>query len=264
MKISFVILSWNSCKHLEICLNSIVEMNKGQDYKYEIFVVDNGSNDGSVELLREYEANHSGIVKPILLDHNTGTTYSRNLALKKCQGDYVVILDSDVRLHDNTMQVLISKIQEHSDVGMVVPKLLYGSGRLQKSTDQFPTLMRKIVRLFLLKKIEDKEANLETSLKDIEVDYAISAFWVIPKAVIKEVGLLDENIFYAPEDVDYCLRIWKSGYRILYSPEAVATHDAQEISRGFKMNKAKIEHIKGLIYYFWKHKYIFTKPEMHT
>jgi GT2 family glycosyltransferase len=259
MEFSFVILSWNSLGHLEKCLNSIACV-LGDSCDYEVFVVDNGSQDGSIELLNVCEAQEGSKVKPIYLDHNTGTTYSRNLALKKCVGKYVVVLDSDVELHDNTLDVLVAQFKTQTNVGMVVPRLLYGSGRLQKSTDVFPTLARKIVRFLWLKKIEAQEAQEAFSTKVSDVDYAISAFWVIPKVVIDQVGLLDEKIFYAPEDVDYCLRIWKQGFRILYVPESVATHDAQEISRGFKLNKAKIEHIKGLIYYFIKHKYLFKKP----
>jgi len=259
MEFSFVILSWNSREHLEKCLNSIVRV-LGDSCAYEVFVVDNGSQDGSVELLQSRSEPANSQIKPIYLNHNTGTTYSRNLALKECQGKYVVVLDSDVELHENTLKNLVSEIECRNDVGMVVPKLLYGSGRLQKSTDVFPTLARKIVRFLWLKKIEEQEAQEVSSTEVSDVDYAISAFWVIPKTVIDQVGLLDEKIFYAPEDVDYCLRIWKQGFRILYVPESVATHDAQEISRGFKLNKAKIEHIKGLIYYFLKHRYLFRKP----
>ena len=72
--------------------------------------------------------------------------------------------------------------------------------------------------------------------------------------------MLLEKIFYAPEDVDYCLRIWKNGLGILFVPAITVIHNAQEISRGFKLNKATIEHIKGLGYLFWKHRYFLKKP----
>jgi GT2 family glycosyltransferase len=82
----------------------------------------------------------------------------------------------------------------------------------------------------------------------------------LKKEVLKNVGLLDENIFYAPEDVDYCLRIWLAGYKVVYNSEVSAIHHAQEISRGLKINRATINHIKGLAYYFKKHKYILKCP----
>ena len=142
---------------------------------------------------------------------------------------------------------------------MVVPKLVYGNGNFQKSTDDFPTIFTKFRRYFFLKKIEQDEGKLSISGNQ-SVDYAISAFWLLKKEVIANVGLLDENIFYAPEDVDYCLRIWKAGYKIVYVPSCQVVHDAQEISRGLRINKAFWEHLKGLFYYFNKHGYWLKKP----
>ena len=264
MDLSFVILSWNSKDHLECCLASIEKQLPDHDWQYEIFVVDNGSTDGSAQWLKEQEKHKPNVVKPIYLDHNTGTTYSRNRALKLCKGEYIIVLDSDVELHSETIPALKTVIESEDGVGMVVPKLLYGSGQLQKSTDEFPTLIRKLERLFFLKSIEDREAAAVPVNDNVYVDYAISAFWMFSKQVLDEVGLLDEKIFYAPEDVDYCIRVWKSGFKILYVPREVATHHAQEISRGFKLNKAKIEHVKGLIYYFIKHRYFLRKPSLSS
>lgn len=260
MDISFVILTWNSSQHIINCLNSITDSMRTSTYTYEVFVIDNGSTDDSVRLINEYDAQHKGILIPILLDHNTGTTYSRNLAITQASGKYIVVLDSDVQLNDNTLDVLVLTLEGDDKVGLVAPKLVYGNGLLQKSYDQFPTVWRKLYRYLFLKTIEKNEREELEEDAPIEIDYAISAFWLIRKDVIDNVGLLDENIFYAPEDVDYCLRIWQHGYKILYVPNVYAIHHAQEISRGFRINKALIEHVKGLIYYFGKHRYLFRKP----
>ena len=260
MDISFVILTWNSSQHILNCLNSIAISMQRSPFTYEVFIIDNGSTDDSVALINEYKGHHKGILKPIFLDHNTGTTYSRNLAIKQASGKYVVVLDSDVQLNDETLGELVATIEGDDQVGLVAPKLVYGNGLLQKSSDQFPTVWRKLYRYLFLKSIEQNEREVPVEVAPIEIDYAISAFWLIRKEVIENVGLLDENIFYAPEDVDYCLRIWQHGYKILYVPKVYAIHHAQEISRGFRINKATIEHIKGLIYYFGKHRYFFRKP----
>ncbi len=260
MDLSFVILTWNSDGHIQKCINSIHSSLSDSDYTYEIFVVDNGSTDNTVRFLNESSKKHGNIIKPILLDSNTGTTYPRNLAIKKATGEYLVVLDSDVIVGNGSIDLLILQIGSDKSIGMAVPKLVYGSGTLQKSTDVFPTVWRKLYRYFFLKYIENSEASTETNGAIRNVDYAISAFWLIKREVVQEVGLLDENIFYAPEDVDYCLRIWKKGYKIVYVPGACSIHNAQEISRGFKLNKAMIEHVKGLLYFFNKHKYIFRKP----
>ena len=92
----------------------------------------------------------------------------------------------------------------------------------------------------------------------IDVDYAISAFWLFRGDLIEKVGVLDENIFYSPEDVDYCIRIKKQGYRIVYDPSVHIVHDAQEISRK-KLNKFFFSHLKGLFYLFKKHHYGIIK-----
>lgn len=260
MDISFIILTWNSSQHILNCLNSITASMQHSPFTYEVFIIDNGSTDDSVKLINEYEAHHKDILKPIFLNQNTGTTYSRNLAIAKASGKYVVVLDSDVQLNDETLGELVATLEEDDQVGLVAPRLVYGNGLLQKSFDQFPTVWRKLYRYLFLKSIEQNERKVPVEDASVEIDYAISAFWLIRKEVIENVGLLDENIFYAPEDVDYCLRIWQHGYKILYVPKVYAIHHAQEISRGFRINKATIEHIKGLIYYFGKHRYFFRKP----
>jgi GT2 family glycosyltransferase len=259
MDISLVILSWNSKHHLSYSIPSLINSLNSSGLVYEIFIVDNGSTDGSGEYLSDLQTNNEKTIFPIFLNHNSGTTYSRNIAIKKAKGSYIAILDSDVEVSAGIFEHLIKNLQNDNGVGLIAPKLLYPNGLLQKSTDVFPTIGRKIMRFFFLRWIEKQEKE---PVELCEVDYAISAFWLIPKNVFENVGLLDEAIFYAPEDVDYCLRIRKKGFKIVYEPKVSAVHNAQEISRGFKMNKALIEHIKGLFYYFWKHKYFLRQPKV--
>lgn len=261
IQISIVILSWNSKSHLKCCLPSILNALDKWKLTCEIYIVDNGSTDGSTGILKKYEKTYEGIIKPIYLESNTGTTYSRNLALKQASGKYIVVMDSDVELNDNVFERLIQVLESNNNVGMVAPRLVYRDGSLQKSTDSFPTFWRKISRYLFLKQIENRE-NKRPEMENIrKVDYAISAFWLFRKEVLDQVGFLDENIFYAPEDVDYCLRIWKKGYEVLYVPDVSATHHAQETSRNFKINKSMFHHIKGLFYFFRKHNYIFCRPK---
>ncbi len=259
MKLSVIILTWNSEQHIKSCLASLLDELDSEIKSYEIFIVDNGSSDGSRGVIEDFANNHPEIIKPIFLEYNTGTTYSRNLALKQAKGKCIAILDSDIIVYQNTFLPLLQKLHESSHIGMVVPKLIYKNGDFQKSTDGFPTIFSKFRRYFFLKNMEQGEGEKIKSDAHL-VDYAISAFWLLKREVVRNVGLLDEKIFYAPEDVDYCLRVWKSGYRILYCPDCEVIHDAQEISRGFKFNRAFWEHLKGLLYYFIKHRYFCRKP----
>ncbi len=270
MDISFVLLTWNSEKYIKKCLDSLFISLFSESFSHEIFIADNGSKDATVSIIKSYQNQYPGCIRPIFLDRNTGTTYPRNLALKQANGRYIVIMDSDVEIHKGTISGLINNLDMNKNIGLAVPRLFYPNGNLQKSTDHFPTVFTKIFRYFFLKFMEKQENKTVHEISRshalrgnalCEVDYAISALWVMKREVLERVGLLDENIFYSPEDVDYCLRIRKAGYKILYNPMVSAVHHTQEISRGFKINRAKLSHIRGLFYYFRKHGYYFRKPD---
>jgi len=263
LDISAIILTWNSERYIKRCVESLIA-DLNSEYSYEIFIVDNGSTDGTRLCLNELEEQYSDYIKLIFLDQNYGTTYPRNLALKKAAGKYVVVMDSDVEVGKGTTGRLIDFLANDEKIGLVAPRLVYPNGSLQKSTDVFPTIFTKIFRYFFLKAIEKKDKVWATSKCPREVDYAISALWILRSEILETVGLLDENIFYAPEDVDYCLRVWKASYKVLYVPDVTCVHHTQEISRGIKVNKATRDHIRGLIYYFQKHKYLLRRPRIAT
>lgn len=261
LDISFVILTWNSENHIEQSLCSIKSALSSSNLDYEIYIIDNGSEDNTLDFVQELKKSYSNKLIVIKLGRNTGTTYSRNLAIKKARGRFVCIMDSDVEIFPGTIEALVCNLQQSPAIGLAVPKLLYPSGSLQKSTDKFPTFLRKVQRYFFLKQIESKENNQTLPEKQyFTVDYAISALWLMKRQLFNEVGLLDEKIFYAPEDVDFCLRVWKAGYQVVYNPKVSAIHHTQEISRGFSLNKAFFSHISGLFYYFRKHGYLFSPP----
>jgi GT2 family glycosyltransferase len=260
MNISIISLTWNSEKYIGKCMDTLFSALENENVSYEIFIVDNGSRDATLSILQSFQDKHPGRIRLISLEKNTGTTYSRNLALKQAIGDDIVIMDSDVEVKPGTIPALRNMLKTQSNTGLVAPRLLYPNGHLQKSVDVFPTVFTKLYRYFFLKCVEKRKNRLPLNPEPCEVDYAISALWVMKRQAFEKVGFLDENIFYSPEDVDYCLRLRKAGYKIIYDPRVTAIHHTQEISRGFRLNKAAFSHAKGLLYYFRKHGYIFKKP----
>jgi GT2 family glycosyltransferase len=254
-RISVVMLSFNSVRYLPRSVPALVEALGDGDY--EIWIVDNGSTDGSIEEIQALKCQYPNLIHPIFNKTNLGTTASRNQALSQVRGRYVLVLDSDIIAYDmNIINGLCRYIDSHPDVGLVVPKLVYATGNFQISTDVFPSPVRKFKRFIGLKSQESKAV---VPNKATDVDYAISAFWFMPRQTLETIGLLDEKIFYAPEDVDYCIRVWKSGHRIVYHPGFTAVHDAQEIGRSvWKVKRWPflLSHIKGLLYLFCKHRYI--------
>lgn len=264
MLFSVVILSYNSERTLDECLTSVrhaLSSIKSSEPS-EIFVVENGSKDRSKNILMYHAdpAQRDGLVKPIIQEVNTGTTASRNMALKRSTGKYVLVLDSDAYITQEALLSMMDALNDES-VGMVVPGLRYADGRFQMSTDVFPTLTRKIQRFFALNKMQKRAGTLASTEKD--VDYAISACWLLSRAAVDRVGLFDEAIFYSPEDVDYCIRVWASGLRIRYLPSIAVTHDAQELSRGFKLSFFHFSHLSGLFYLFKKHGYMFSLSRLY-
>lgn len=263
MEFSFIILTWNSERYIDVCIDSIIAEMRSMNEPFEIHIVDNGSVDSTPKKINNANKLHPNRIRPVFLKANLGTTKSRNMALKNSRGRYVVILDSDIQLLPGVINGLRETLEQQPDVGLVVPRLIYPDGCHQKSVDVFPTITHKLKRFFFLKHMEAEERPIVAENGLVEVDYAISALWMLPNRTIDRVGLLDENIFYSPEDVDYCLRIWKSGARVVIDPQQIAVHDAQEISRGMRISKSTVMHAMGLFYFFRKHRYWFKQPDRY-
>lgn len=262
--ISFVILSWNSAHFLDGCLNSLQTDLSGSGLTYEAILIDNGSKDGSLEKLRSFQREgHPLVVIP--LGQNTGTTFSRNIGLRMARGKYICILDSDIVFCEaNTMKNMIKVLDREPRAGIISPMLRYPSGNHQKSFDTFPSIQNKLKRLFFLRKMEQFEGLQQFHAKNlIQVDYTISAFWLFNRGLMDAIGLLDERIFYAPEDVDYCLRSWLGGYPVMFCSEVKVIHLAQEISRKKPFSKSAWRHLQGLAYFFGKYRYCFRSVELH-
>lgn len=257
MDVSAVVLSFNSQRYIQACVNSLMSSYAACGLKGDVHVVENGSVDGSVQTLQALQAQWGDALQVIYLPQNTGTTRSRNLALRQCTGSAVLILDSDAYMNPAALRDMLRYLNANPHVGLVAPQLTYPDGRFQLSVDVFPTVARKLERLFALKALEQRGNVADAGA----VDYAISACWMLSRAALQKTGLLDERIFYSPEDVDYCIRVWAAGWQVHYLPTASVVHDAQEISRpkGFRsINRFTIRHAKGLAYLFMKHRYGFA------
>jgi GT2 family glycosyltransferase len=262
VKLTCILLTWNSAAYVESCLRSVLADLDASALTFELIVMDNGSHDGTLAALARLARPELQVIP---LGHNTGTTFSRNIGLRMARGEFIAILDSDIEIHEpGTFRRVLAHLQAHPDVGLVAPQLRFPSGRYQKTTDIYPTLTHKARRFVALRAMEAEEGRQTCGDAPQDVDYAVSAFWMLPHSLLGRVGLLDEKIFYAPEDVDYCLRIALSGLRVVYLPGVVATHHAQEISRRKLLSKSFREHIKGLVYFWCKHGFAFRLSAIHA
>jgi len=261
MSISAIILSYNARHDLERCVRSLIEvegLSAGED---QILVVDNGSTDGSKPMIEHLIAAFPGLIEATFLPANLGTTAPRNLGFAKARGDHLLVIDSDIQFQKPVLSSLVQQLTTDRSIGIVAPKLIFPDGRSQLSTDVFPTVPRKLERFFRLRHLE-RQARSSQHLSQ-PVDYAISAFWLMRRELIDRIGPLDERIVYAPEDVDFCLRAWLKGQRVVYRPDLEVVHDAKERSRSLKSLMFTWRHVRGLAYFFRKHQYAFNADKLY-
>ena len=269
--LSIIILTWNSEKYIEKCVNSIYSSVENKLYSIEVIVVDNGSLDATPKILERLKSNNANF-KYILLDKNYGTTLSRNLAIKESSGDFILVLDSDTEIIGRSIDTLLETLNDknYADVGIVGPRLLYPDGSVQYSCKKIPTITIKIFKFignkYLRNVAEERELydlkiySLEFH-EIIEVDYCISACWLVRRKALDEVGLFDEKIFYAPEDIDLCVHMWLKGWKVLYNPNAIVIHYTQRLSR--RSFRFALSVAEGLFYYFRKYGYWFKREKLY-
>lgn len=254
--LSIVILTWNSRALLEDCLAALPAATV--PLAVETIVVDNGSRDDTEELL----ARRPDLVV-VRNPRNRGVAAGRNQGLRLARGEFLALLDVDTVAEPGAFTTLVSHLRATPDVGLVGPKLVGHDGVLQYSCRRFPTLFDKVMRRLperfgraLTDDVELRDWD-HASVRD--VDYVIGACQVIRRAALREVGLLDERIFYGPEDVDLCLRMHRAGWRVTYVPYAVIAHLERRVTRKL-LSVLTLRHAQALGYYFWKHRYLVTRP----
>lgn len=273
-KVGFIILTWNSEKCIGTCLSSIISLDASR-LKGRIIVIDNGSTDQTGSEIQKAVSAHSNqgaftcdIHK---LDKNYGTTSSRNrgikLLLKDPNIEYICILDSDTVVNTPAMLNLIGALKNNPNCAIAGPRMKDKNGVYQRSGRNIPTLTEKLFKVVPIRSLNEKGQAMETSVQvdgsgTVEVGYLLSACWMMKKEIFEEVGLLDEKIFYAPEDAEFCIRCHKAGYTIRYCRDAEIIHEWQRLSRKKLFSKHNFEHIKGLTYMFWKHGYLFSTKKL--
>jgi GT2 family glycosyltransferase len=267
MTLSVIILTWNSSKYIRKCIGSIYENIK--EILFEVIVVDNGSSDGTQDILKEYSHTKPNF-EVVYLTKNYGTTKPRNLAINKSKGEFILILDSDTELKEGAVEELTKTLKEDDRAGIVAPRLLYPDGSVQPSCKKFPTITIKILKYLPFRKLNALGEAMELypsyiyskDFKEvIPVNYCISAWWLVRKDALDKIGLFDERIFYAPEDVDLCLRMWLKDFKVLYDPRAEVVHHTQRLSK--KNLRIALLHLNGLIYYFAKYRYLFSRKRIY-
>lgn len=272
--VGFVILTWNSEKCIGKCLDSIFSLDP-RKIGGKIIVIDNGSSDQTISEIQKTVSAHAKHCRFTFdvhkLNRNFGTTVSRNYGITRLideDVDYICILDSDTIINTDAVLTLIQALATDDSIGIVGPRMKNLNHVYQHSGRNIPTLAEKLLKVLPIESLRKKGERMEVSISDtgtgcVPVGYLLSACWMMRKALPKEIGLLDEQIFYAPEDVEYCIRCQKAGYSVQYCYDAEIIHEWQRLSRKKLFSKHNIEHIKGLAYLFRKHGYLFSTKRLN-
>jgi O-antigen biosynthesis protein len=238
MKLSVIIVNYNVKYFLEQCLHSVRRAMKG--IESEIFVVDNNSVDGSVKMLEEKFPE----VVVIANKENKGFSKANNQAIRISKGEYVLLLNPDTIVEDDTFQKVVDFMDTHEDAGGLGVKMIDGKGRfLPESKRGLPTPAVAFYKIFGLAKLFPRSKvfgqyhlTYLDKEKTHQVDVLSGAFMLLRRKAIDKAGLLDETFFMYGEDIDLSYRLTRAGFKNYYYPEARIIHYKGESTRKTSVN----------------------------
>lgn len=243
--LSIVIVSWNVRDLLRRCLQSIraagVEQTETAQTRLQIIVVDNGSKDGSADMVREDFPD----VQLLANQDNRGFPAANNQGIRAADGRYVLLLNPDTEIVGDALSKLLTYADGHRDVGAIGPQLLNPDGSVQSSRRRFPTLATAFLESTWLQPAigYDERRGLtglataplrrvlehyyvEDRPDDVvqDVDWVTGAAILARREAIDDVGLMDEGFFMYSEELDWCRRFREAGWRVVYFPRAQIVH----------------------------------------
>ena len=215
-ELSIIVVAYNSEEEIGRLLTSI---KKSPDkLTKEIIVIDNASQDHSVDVVKNHPLQVNLIKSPV----NIGFSKAVNLGIKQSVGDYVLLLNPDTRLIGSCLQNLVSFASSHIPLGAVAPRLVHPNGRVQASIFHFPTIAGAI-RFYFLDQPE-YFGKYTPAHSPVQVDAAVMAAFLIPHSVVDRIGLLSEKFFMYYEDIEFCRRLKKAKLPVYYYAKAKVEH----------------------------------------
>jgi len=255
--VSVVIVSWNTRKMLEDCIRSIDAHTR--NIRYETIVVDNASSDDSCQMIeREFPA-----VRLFCNNKNEGFAYGCNEGMRASRGRYLLLLNSDTLFTENTLGKMVCFLDAKPETGMGGCMLLNDDGTIQPTCADFPTAFAfisgganpvRLLRRLVFNEIYFSHPFLSHPKHKAtrDVDWLAGAFMMVRREVAETVGMMDETIFMYSEEVDWCYRIRKAGWKISYTPETRIIH----LGRGsttISNDDRSVAVLESYLYFFKKH-----------
>jgi N-acetylglucosaminyl-diphospho-decaprenol L-rhamnosyltransferase len=218
MTVSAIVVTYNGMPWIERCLESIRD--------YETIVVDHGSTDGTLDLVRERFSEAK-----LIEQENRGFGVGYNRGMRASEADYYLLLNSDAWALGDAVERLVRFADANQRAAVVGPRLRNLDGTLQRSVRGFPTLWRLSTEYLFLRKLAPRSRALNAFYagdfehdRVLDADFLMAACLLVRRKATAEVGLFNERYFMFSEEVDWCYRFRQAGWRVVFFPEAEAVH----------------------------------------
>lgn len=266
---SIIVVSFNTRDLLRECLTSLREecARLPEGVSAEILVVDNGSRDGSADMVAAEFSGPGVPVRLIRSDVNLGFGVANNRAIQAAQGRYPVLLNSDAFFHSGALSRAIAHMEADAPAGVGGARLVGRDGAWQPAAHMFPTILRDA---FVLSGLASRfprsrffsaaERTWADPAVPAEVDWVTGAFMILRREALAKAGLFDPAFFLYCEEVDLCRRVKRAGFHVRYWPDIVVTHLHGESSRQvdaqvFAENESQVVlwRMRSMLLYYRKH-----------
>ena len=251
MDLSIVIVSWNVKEKLKENLKAIFASD--HSVSFEVFVVDNNSADGTVQMVRDEFTE----VKLIANEENVGFAKANNQAIKLCQSDYILLLNPDMKPFPDTFKNMVQWMRQNQNVDVAGCKLLDEKNEIVKHVRRFPKFLDQLAIVLklphLLPSILDNYLRVDFDYNKAEkVDSIRGGFFIIRRETIEKTGLLDEQFFIWFEEVDYCKRVAEAGGEVWYTNAAECIDYVGQSFAQVKRNTTQKYFRNSMLKYFKK------------
>jgi GT2 family glycosyltransferase len=250
IKLSLIIVSYNTRYFLKKCLESII-INTSKDFKYEVIIVDNASVDGSIEEVKKLQSknkNDNLEIKIVENIENLGFAKANNIAVKEAKGNYLLFLNSDTELlYKHTLEEMVAFMDHHPKAGAATCTVELPDKTIDDASHRgFPTPWNAICHFIGLGKIfpsSDVFNGYHMAWKNIqnvhEIDALAGAFMIVRKDAGINVGWWDEDYFFYGEDLDFCYKLKEKGWKVYFVPSTKILH-YKGVSSGIKEHSINI------------------------
>lgn len=258
--LSIIIVTWNVRKFLKACLLSV--FNTIKHYNYEVIVIDNNSRDGTAAMIET----EFPVVNLIKNSNNVGFATASNQGLSQAKGKYLLFLNPDTILLENSVDLSLPKMENEPLIGVLGGRILNPDLTLQPSCRRFPDLFSQLLIMMKWHRIFPKNRRVKKYLmsdwlhnESRTVDQVMGAFFLTKREVVEKVGSFDEKFKFWFEEVDFCRRVKNMGYEVFFYHDAKIIHHKGE---SFKQESNLIKQIyynNSLVHYFEKNHQVVTK-----